>query len=200
MWFALSALEALLLSVATRRSIPDIAAFMFVWMILTGVLAVADRFRLFPVLTPIQQRVHRVAVIGFPVFIVGWFWAQHVELIAHNGLPNRFQHVMWSAAMVSLFIPLLARWWNHVSRIERIMMAIGLVILLGNAVEVVEYKTFAAGWAQTPWQGLWAWRDTMLDLVMNVVGASLLALLVTGTTTKHNLGRHTRTKSATLKG
>jgi hypothetical protein len=200
MWFALSALEALVLSLSTRRSIPDVAAFLFVWMVLTVSLAVADRLRLFPTLTTTQRRVHRIFTIGFPVFITGWFWAQRQDIIPHNGLANRIQHLAWSAAMVSLFIPVLARWWGHVSRLERVVMAVGLVVLLGNAVEVVEYKTFAAGWAETPWQGLWAWRDTMLDLVMNIVGATLVAFVVTGQSAQRLVrAKHAQDRSSAMR-
>jgi hypothetical protein len=192
MWFAVSALEALVLSLSTRRSIPDVAAFLFVWMVLNVILAVADRVGVFPSLTTMQRRVHRAVTLAFPVFITGWFWAQRQNIIPHHGLPNRIQHLVWSAAMVSLFIPVLARWWGNVSRVERIVMTVGLVVLLGNAVEVVEYKTFAPGWAETPWQGLWAWRDTMLDLVMNVIGATFVAFCVTGQSGQRQDAKHRR--------
>ncbi len=193
MWFFMSSVQALVLATLTYRSIPDLAAFLVGWAGLAGVLAIADRLKLFPPLTSKQRIVHRLGVIGFPLIISGWFGAQHHDLIGHQGLPNRMQHLMWAAGMVALLLPVLARWWNGVSRIERIVMAVGLVVLIGNGVEVVEYKVFASGWANTPWQGMRAWRDTMLDLMMNIIGASAVAWLVTaGAPAVPGTGRHYR--------
>jgi hypothetical protein len=179
MWFFVSALESLLLMLATYRRMPDVAVFMAGWFVLSLAMGVADRWDVFPTLSTVQSRVNTFGMVVFPVVITAWMAAEREGWIHHAGTPNRIQHLMWSASMVSLLLPVFARWWGSVHRLERIVMTVGVVMLLGTFIEVFEYRAFSPQWADQPWKGLWAWRDRTLDMTMNMIGSFVVALLVT---------------------
>ncbi len=183
----ISAIEALCLAVLTRGDGTETYPFLMVWTVLVGGMAVAQRLGLFPSLTSVQRGFHMLSALAFPPFIAAWFWARAQGEIEHHGAPNRIQHFVWAAAMTALFIPLLARWWGYVSRPERIVLSVALVVLCGVVVEIAEYRMFARGYVEDPWQGLWAWRDTNIDGVMNVFGATVVAVLATGQARAVNL-------------
>jgi hypothetical protein len=113
-------------------------------------------------------------------------------VIQHHGAPNRIQHMIWAAAMTALFIPPLARWWGHVSRVERIVMSVALVVLCGVMVEIVEFRQFANQYTNDPSQGLWAWRDTNIDGMMNLLGATVVAVLASSQASVTRIARATK--------
>jgi hypothetical protein len=180
MWFLLSALEAIALMMLTYSVVPGAAVFMAAWCALAFVMWIASRRGVFPHLTTIQRRVNSIGVMAFPAIICGWMVADMKGLFPHTGLPNRIQHLLWSASMVSLLVPLFARWWGSVARAERVLMAIGVVMLLGSFIEVFEYNHFSQAWSDQPWKGMWAWRDTTFDVSMNMIGSFCTALVVSG--------------------
>jgi hypothetical protein len=151
---------------------------MVLWVIALCGLQGAARRGWFPELTIAQRRVHHGALVLIPIGITAWLRFEEARLIDHAGLANRVQHFVWAMSMAALLIPVFARWWGPVHRIERIIMAVAVVVMLGSAAEVFEYETMSAGVAARPLAGFWVWRDTMLDSIMNGLGAGLIALIV----------------------
>ncbi len=180
MMFFLSALESFVLILVTFRANAGVAVFMAAWCVFALLLGFADRLHAFPPLSPIQSRVNKVGMLVFPALISAWIVAEAKGLINHVGTPNRIQHLLWSASMVSLLLPMFARWWANTHRIERVLMIVGVVMFLGTLIEMVEFHQFASQWADQPWKGMWAWRDTTLDTLMNLIGSFVVGVLVTG--------------------
>ncbi len=174
----ISAIEALGLGLVTRGDGTETYPFLMVWTVLVGGMAIAQHLGAFPTLTSVQRTIHTISALAFPPFIAAWFWAREHGVIEHHGAPNRIQHFVWAAAMTALFVPALARGWGQVSRFERIVMSVALVVLCGVVVEMVEFRLFSRQYSSNPAQGLWAWRDTNIDGMMNVLGATVVALLV----------------------
>jgi hypothetical protein len=174
-----SAIEALCLAVLTRGDGTETYPFLAVWTVLVGGMAAAQRMGAFPSLTSAQRAIHTVSALSFPPFIAARFWAREHGVIEHHGPPNRIQHVIWSGAMTALFVPAMARCWGNVSRFERVVMSVALVVLCGVLVEIVEFRQFSSQYTSDPSQGLWAWRDTNIDEMMNVLGATIVAVLAT---------------------
>jgi hypothetical protein len=180
MFFVLLLLETFALIVVGYFAVPAAPFFMVLWIIALCGLQGAARRGWFPELTTPQRCVHQSALVVIPIVITGWLRFEEARLIDHAGFPNRVQHFVWAMAMAALMIPVFARWWGQVHRVERVVMAVAVVVMLGCAAEVFEYETMSAGVATQPGAGFWVWRDTMLDFIMNGLGAALVALVVSG--------------------
>ena len=115
---------------------------------------------------------HRVCVLGFPAYATFMKWrnAQH-GVFEDISIGNRIQHFSWALCTVGLFVPMLRRWIVGRSPYQQVMMIVGFVAMLGNLNEIGE-------WSRSLMAIDVAYRDTMLDLTMNLLGSTLGALIV----------------------
>jgi hypothetical protein len=132
-----------------------------------GCLAAQYRLR-----TPDMSRAltiwHQSCVLVFPVASTILKW----HLFANNigadvGFGNRVQHFSWAFCTVGLFAPTLVRWIEGNGLVQKIVVTIGFVGLLGNLNEIAEWR-----------KGGMQYGDTMKDLVMNVAGSFAGALVI----------------------
>lgn len=117
-----------------------------------------------------HRRMHSACAVLFPLFATTWKFVQQRYDLEQGGLPNRIQHLAWSAAMVGVLLPLLGRWWAGRSWWEPVLAAVAIVALLGNVTEVGEF--LAKDRAQRTTYAYAYYRDTMIDSVMNMIGAA----------------------------
>jgi hypothetical protein len=169
LWLLLSAVEGLLLG-TIKGGVPGTGPFLAGWSVMCGLLAVATWRGIFPPMNRRQLIGHRIGILLWPLVITVWFSVQGRQIVERHGWPNRVQHFMFAASVVTLLLPALVRWWNGLHRLEKMLLAIAVTVLIGNGVELMEYGMRTAGEGRAV-DNAWAWRDTMIDTVMNVLGA-----------------------------
>jgi hypothetical protein len=169
LWLLLSAGEALVLG-TVKGGVPGTVPFLAGWCVMCCLLAAASRAGVFPAMNLRQMVGHRVGILLWPLIITVWFSMQGRNIVERHGWPNRVQHLMFAASVVTLLLPALVRWWGGLHRLERVLLAVAVTVLIGSGVELLEYGMRSAGEGD-PVDNVWAWRDTMIDTVMNVVGA-----------------------------
>jgi len=85
-----------------------------------------------------------------------WFWL------------NRLEHFSWALAVVILFLPLYRDVWNILNWWQNLIFVIGLICILGNLNEFLEY--FLRMRSQN-YRALAAYYwDTIYDMMINIVG------------------------------
>ena len=121
---------------------------------------------------PSIRRFHRVASLSFPAAASALKWHEALSGATEStGLSNRLQHGGWALCTVGLFAPTLLRWTSSRRRFEVLVIVVGFVALLGNLNEVMEFKEHVM-------VGRDAYSDTIKDLTMNVLGASIGAMVL----------------------
>ncbi len=121
-------------------------------------------------LTTVQNLVHILAGVAFPVFSTGMkSWMVHRGWTDEGGYANRFQHASWAMALTCVMLPLFIRWWRRLDVVDAAVITVGIVVALGVGVEMAEaYRKIGA---PIGYQAH-AFRDTMRDLLMNGIGAA----------------------------
>jgi hypothetical protein len=111
---------------------------------------------------------HRACVLLFPIgaTILKWHLFSN-DLGSDVGFGNRVQHFSWALCTVGLFTPTLYRWVQGSGIVQRVAVTIGLVSMLGNLNEIAEWR-----------RGGMQHGDTMKDLVMNIAGSFMGALVI----------------------
>jgi hypothetical protein len=111
---------------------------------------------------------HRACVLGFPVATTYLKWHLFVnDLGSDVGFGNRVQHFGWALCTVGLFVPMLRRWMNDREAVQKVLMVVGFVSMLGNFNEIAEWR-----------RGGMQYGDTMKDLTMNILGSIVGGLIV----------------------
>jgi hypothetical protein len=115
---------------------------------------------------------HRIGTLTFPIFatLMKWRGARN-GVFEDISIGNRVQHFTWALGTVALFAPLLGRWVVDRKWLEKHLIVVGFVALLGNLNEIGE-------WSRSLMNIDVAYRDTMLDLVMNLFGSALGAFIL----------------------
>lgn len=112
---------------------------------------------------------HQACVLLFPIGATLTKYRLYANDIGSDvGFGNRIQHFSWALCTVGLFAPMLLRWMSHRDVVQKLMIAVGFVSMLGNFNEIAEWR-----------RGGMLYGDTMKDLVMNFGGALLGALIIT---------------------
>jgi hypothetical protein len=111
---------------------------------------------------------HRACVLGFPIATTFVKWHLFVnDLGSDVGIGNRVQHFSWALCTVGLFAPMLRRWMTDREVLQKILIAVGFVSMLGNLNEIAEWR-----------RGGMQYGDTIKDLTMNILGSVLGGLII----------------------
>ena len=114
------------------------------------------------------RRWHQACILLFPIGATLTKYRLYANDIGSDiGFGNRIQHFSWALCTVGLFAPMLLRWMSQRDVLQKLMIAIGFVSMLGNFNEIAEWR-----------RGGMLYGDTMKDLVMNTAGAFLGALII----------------------
>jgi hypothetical protein len=118
---------------------------------------------------PAKLRVfHQVSALAFPIAATALKWYLFArELGSDVGFGNRIQHFSWALCTVGLFAPMLRHLMVQRDLLQRMMIIVGFVSMLGNFNEIAEWR-----------RGSMQYSDTMKDLTMNIAGAVLGGLIV----------------------
>ncbi len=174
----LIAVEALVLIVFSAVATFSVWVVMMVlWFSLHVAIRVAVRRGWMEQLSGPTLRAHLVCVTTFPLVATIWKYSQLRYHLGDGGLPNRVEHFTWAVTMVGQLLPLLARWWTQRRRWEQVIISIGLVSMVGNGVELMEYLAKVPKLRANPLWAMEVYRDTMADITMNVFGAITAALV-----------------------
>ncbi|HLP90595.1 MAG TPA: hypothetical protein VK184_18685 [Nostocaceae cyanobacterium] len=95
-----------------------------------------------------------------------WFWL------------NRLEHFSWALAVVILLLPLFIDIWKISNWWQNLILILGLVCLLGNINEFLEY--FLRANSKTINYQLLAiyYQDTIYDMIMNIIGGFVAFLVL----------------------
>lgn len=88
-----------------------------------------------------------------------WFWL------------NRLEHYIWAVAIGILFFPLLKDSFAKLHLMSKFILFVGLVVILGNLNEFMEYGLRIYMNLTTQYLFSEYYKDTIIDLVTNVLGA-----------------------------
>jgi hypothetical protein len=110
---------------------------------------------------------YQLGGLGFPV--AATLWKATTHFAEGDGLPNRLQHGVGAAATVCVLTPVFVRWWRGLDLVEAAVIGVGVVLAMGAMVELFE-ASYKMGLPEVYQAG--AFRDTMKDLAMNLVGAA----------------------------
>ena len=121
-----------------------------------------------PLMSAGVRRWHQACVLLFPIGATLAKYHLYANDVGSDvGFGNRIQHFSWALCTVGLFAPMLLRWMSQRDLVQKLMMAVGFVSMLGNLNEIAEWR-----------RGGMLYGDTMKDLVMNIAGAFLGALII----------------------
>jgi hypothetical protein len=131
-------------------------------------------------LTPPELKIYYWAMFLYPLLATAVQWmAKQGWLTQHWLVINRVEHAAWAAFMVILFSPLFSEFWQFLKPWQNLLCVVGFVCLLGNSVEFLEfYLRLAPGWVILPERSGFYYTDTILDMMMNLVGGSVGFLIL----------------------
>ena len=162
----------LLASFSAVRVFPSWSVMLLLWF---AAVAIQDGQGWVRTMTASPRWLHWFGAAAFPLGSTAWKWWQGAHALGDGGPANRLQHLVWSAATVALALPMLVRWWRNRGFVEQVVVAVGLVALIGNLIEMIEYLGARHRVTREPSYGAFLFRDTILDLAMNVIGAATAA-------------------------
>lgn len=116
-----------------------------------------------------EQRIYLTTVLLYPL-IESWIkWMIIKNIIPYSWFwLNRLEHFSWALAVVILFLPLYRDVWNILNWWQNLIFVIGLICILGNLNEFLEY--FLRSQSQN-YRALAAYYwDTIYDMMINIVG------------------------------
>jgi hypothetical protein len=164
--------EALILMVfGAAKVFPGWAFILANWFVFAIAIEFATKRGRFPRLQGLVAALHYLSMIGFPIVATAWKYLQETRNIDDGGIPNRLQHFGWAVCTVGVLMPLLTVWWQRRRLWERVVMTTGIIALLGNVTELFEFANKYDRIQNDYFHGQVMLKDTMADLVMNVVGA-----------------------------
>jgi glycopeptide antibiotics resistance protein len=95
-----------------------------------------------------------------------WFWL------------NRLEHFAWATATVILFLPVFKNIWKASNWWQTLIFILGLVSLLGNINEFLEYYLRAKSSNISYRIFTIYYQDTIYDMIMNIIGGLIGFLLL----------------------
>jgi hypothetical protein len=123
----------------------------------------------------VEQRFYHWAMVIYPLAATAVQWmAMRGWLVQHWTVINRAEHAVWAGFMTILFLPTYSESWHLLKPWQNFLRVVGFVCLLGNCVEFMEfYLRLSPGWIILPERSGMFYTDSILDMMMNLLGGSL---------------------------
>lgn len=126
-----------------------------------------------------ERRSYLLAVLLYPAIETLVKLFQNEGIISSDfTLINRLEHCCWAVALPFFFLPVIADFWKKLLSWQNLVFLLGFVCLLGNANEFLEYLLRIERSPMEPALFSRYYSDTILDMVMNLLGGAIAFVLL----------------------
>jgi hypothetical protein len=122
-------------------------------------------------LTRKEQNIYYIAILIYPIIFSFTHWMIEKNVIPYSWFwLNRLEHISASFGVAIISLPLLIDIWKKCNWWQELLLIIGLVSLVGNLNEFVEYYIRSASALIDTRILAIAYTDTIYDMAMNIIG------------------------------
>jgi hypothetical protein len=131
-------------------------------------------------LTTLERQIYHWIMVLYPLAETAVQWMAKQGWLTQNWMIiNRVEHSVWAMFIVVLFSPIFSEFWKFLKPWQNLLCVVGSVCLLGNLIEFLEfYFRLSPGWIILPERSGIFYTDTILDMMMNLLGGSIGFLIL----------------------